>query len=881
MASSNKKVTLDVAVKTEQENIDALDKKLDDAKRKAAELKQQKIQMKFDADTQALDVASQKLKDAENKLAGLKAIPAHLNIDVSDDEIKAAEREVEQLKQEQVNLQLSVESYKLDEVQSKKDAIEADEINVQLNNQSAMQGLEQIADGFSRIKSAASEVGQQFGDLLSSAGKQETNFAFLKNAVGDAELARQKISEINDIVAQLPGDDTALQGLLSSAAAKDSSLTASNLKDIANSATDYFSAMSFYGKSATEAQQDMTNYILAGNTAELERSPILQGHIDKLKQATTVQERSKALAEALNEEHWGGMGAMDTYNNKLETFNGMIERGRYTLGGMFQEGAKAGMDFLLKLDEGTNGLVGMTIAAGGFLSPVSDAVMGLGQMAMGINAIKETKLGEWASAAKDKISGIKDAIQNVDLAGKFNTLKTGLIDIGNKAKDAAVNIGTTLWSALKSAASAAKDAAVWLGKAAIEVLKGGWNALKAAGMWLIEKAAKLGEILVTKTAAAVQWLLNAAMSANPIMLVVIAITALVAILGYLYFNNEQVRQTIDGLGQALWGLGESIYGALMGALDWLNGAWQNTVDFLTNGANTINDFVNGALTWLTEGLQWLSDIITGSVMGAVQWLTDQFAWLNDIWNQVSNAFMTYAPLIAEILFVMATGGVGAIVLLVMNFLGMPNQIGGALQNIITRVSDFVGDLVNKFTNAASQAVDNFVNGIRKMPEMVVEELNRIWESVVNWGQDLANKFSEIGGEAYNALKRALGIGSPGYMFYMVEGELSRIEHIMENNEIPSKAEVLGENLISAWNNPQLDLDGKFSVDGEDSKNDGVSSLEIVLRKILEALPRQSGNTFQITINGDVDSDDRMDKIVTEIIRHIDWNNDTAGRRIDV
>ena len=129
------------------------------------------------------------------------------------------------------------------------------------------------------------------------------------------------MSEINDIVAQLPGDDTALQGLLSSAAAKDSSLTADNLRSMANSATDYFSAMSYYGKSATEAQQDMTNYLLAGNTAELERSPILQGHIDKLKEATTVQERSQALAEALNEEHWGGMGAMDTYNNKLETFN--------------------------------------------------------------------------------------------------------------------------------------------------------------------------------------------------------------------------------------------------------------------------------------------------------------------------------------------------------------------------------------------------------------------------------------------------------------------------------------------------------------------------------------------------------------------------------
>ena len=52
-------------------------------------------------------------------------------------------------------------------------------------------------------------------------------------------------------------------------------------------------------------------------------------------------------------------------------------------------------------------------------------------------------------------------------------------------------------------------------------------------------------------AAAAQWALNIAMSANPIGLVIIAIVALIAILGYLYFNNEQVRNAVNALGQAL------------------------------------------------------------------------------------------------------------------------------------------------------------------------------------------------------------------------------------------------------------------------------------------------------------------------------------------
>ena len=74
--ASNKKVTLEVAVKTQEAQIDALEKKVD-------KLRQQKLQMKIDADTQALDAVSQKLRDAENKLSGLKA-----KVDVDDSEIE-------------------------------------------------------------------------------------------------------------------------------------------------------------------------------------------------------------------------------------------------------------------------------------------------------------------------------------------------------------------------------------------------------------------------------------------------------------------------------------------------------------------------------------------------------------------------------------------------------------------------------------------------------------------------------------------------------------------------------------------------------------------------------------------------------------------------
>ena len=331
----------------------------------------------------------------KNQLDALEDSAEDVTVDVETKKAKQRLEELPQIKkqmQEEGTWGFNVESSQIGReiAQLKKQLGEVDDepIKPKFDDSNAQLGIQNIKEGFQSLKQGASEVGQVLTDALASAGKQETNKQFLINAVG-AEQAEKSMQSINDIVKELPGDDTALQGLLSSAVAKDASLTTEELTNMANNATDYFAAMSFYGKSASEAQQDMTNYLLTGNTAELERSPILQAHIDKLKEAGTVEERNTALAEALTDEHWKGMGAAETYNNKLETFNGMLERGKYNLGGMFQEGAKGVMDFATHLDDATGGLVGMGIAAVGFASPLSDMVIGVGQMSTGLKAIKD------------------------------------------------------------------------------------------------------------------------------------------------------------------------------------------------------------------------------------------------------------------------------------------------------------------------------------------------------------------------------------------------------------------------------------------------------------------------------------------------------------
>lgn len=358
-----------------------------------------------------------------------KEVKIKVAADVDDKQVKELEDLLNSLADKVVGFEVAVEDGGLDSAKEKEDELNTTaEVDIEVNDAGIQVAMQNIKDGFSSIKQGASEVGTVLNEALASAGKQETNKAFLEQALGDPKTAEKKMQDINGIVQNLPGDDSVMQGLLGQAVAKDASLTTEELTKMGGAASDYFAAMKNYGKSSSEAFQDMNNYLMTGNTAEIERSPILANHIDKLKEGTTIQERSALLQEALNEEHWGGISAQDTYNNKLETFNGMLERGQYTLGGMFQEGAKGAMDFALKLDKDTHGLVGIGLAAASFASPLTDMVMGMGQMATGMKAIKDI--------------GIVSYLQNLNIVSKLSAISQGILSAATTAYGIVVGVLT-------------------------------------------------------------------------------------------------------------------------------------------------------------------------------------------------------------------------------------------------------------------------------------------------------------------------------------------------------------------------------------------------------------------------------------------------------
>ena len=125
-----------------------------------------------------------------------------------------------------------------------------------------------------------------------------------------------------------------------------------------------------------------------------------------------------------------------------------------------------------------------------------------------------------------------------------------------------------LWA--RGIAAVTKGVASFVKQAALAVV----SIARQAAAWIAETAAKVASTaatvassVATKAAAAAQWLLNAALTANPIGLVVVAIAALVAGIVLLWQKNETFRTAVI----AAW---TAIKTAAVAVWDWLKAAFE-------------------------------------------------------------------------------------------------------------------------------------------------------------------------------------------------------------------------------------------------------------------------------------------------------------------
>lgn len=239
--------------------------------------------------------------------------------------------------------------------------------------------------------------------------------------------------------------------------------------------------------------------------------------------------------------------------------------------------------------------------------------------------------GNTFSGAMDNVMASLGRLGESLLGGAFEGLKTGFGDltttlddlqptfeeIGTKVGEfAAVAIpalidgieDTVKW--LQDAGQWIQDNKTWLGPLAAAV--GG--AALAFGAWQTAIALWSG---VTKIATGVQVAFNAVMNANPIMLIVTAVAALVAGLVYFFTQTE--------LGKEIWAnFTQFLTEAWDNVTQFLGEAWDNIVGFFTDSGDNVSTAWNDLWTGISDFFGGIWEGIKEVFQTALAWVVDAF-----------------------------------------------------------------------------------------------------------------------------------------------------------------------------------------------------------------------------------------------------------------
>lgn len=285
-------------------------------------------------------------------------------------------------------------------------------------------------------------------NMWANSTQRQTNQIYLSTQRG-VKASKELYDSIQQIVMEVPGDDTFMTSLLSMAAGLDTSLTVEGIRNLGDALADYYMAASAKGQLSYETEREMRNYMLSGQTRALTNS-VLSQEIDLLKNKNTVQERALALQQALDKSGFGGLAHYESAKNIWEETKGHFQKGFADAGDLFTPLIQGVLKIYNTIDSLFGGGMSMVLVllSVGFMSVIS--VMGI----MGV--MLEPMINGWhmltgamsraASGLKSLGSGFRamanGASASTLLANKIDSVARSLGFLGSNGslKELATNI---------------------------------------------------------------------------------------------------------------------------------------------------------------------------------------------------------------------------------------------------------------------------------------------------------------------------------------------------------------------------------------------------------------------------------------------------------
>lgn len=141
--------------------------------------------------------------------------------------------------------------------------------------------------------------------------------------------------------------------------------------------------------------------------------------------------------------------------------------------------------------------------------------------------------------------------------------------------------------------------------------------VKSAASMIAARTAMIATSVATGIATAAQWLWNAAMTANPIGIIIVAIAALVA--GIVWVATQTTWF------QTLW---TAVWGAIVGYFHWVVGNYKAAASFIVDATKWIGDKIGSLPGLIGRAFSGLFNIITWPFRSAFNFVAT--AWNNTI-----------------------------------------------------------------------------------------------------------------------------------------------------------------------------------------------------------------------------------------------------------
>ena len=189
--------------------------------------------------------------------------------------------------------------------------------------------------------------------------------------------------------------------------------------------------------------------------------------------------------------------------------------------------------------------------------------------------------------------------------------------------------------------------ALSLAKISINFIKLALQATIATAKLVAQKVVMLAQITATKLMTAAQWLLNAAMSANPITLIIIAITAVIAAIVLLWNKCEWFRNAVMSVIMFIWNLIKTyvgfyitifkgIWNAILWVINKIKNGFSTAVNFLKSLFSRAVNFYISIFKKIWNGVKWVIDKIKSGFSYMADKVKSIFNGIKDTISSIMN-----------------------------------------------------------------------------------------------------------------------------------------------------------------------------------------------------------------------------------------------------